>query len=94
MFSVSQNDWYNYCQCPACKAIDDREGSPAGTMITFVNQVADAIREDCPDVLIHTFAYQYTRKAPKFVRPRPNVIVRLCSIECCFSHPLSGKWEG
>jgi hypothetical protein len=22
------------------------------------------------------------------MRPRPNVIVRLCSIECCFAHPL------
>jgi hypothetical protein len=23
------------------------------------------------------------------MRPRPNVVVRLCSIECCFSHPLA-----
>ncbi len=28
-----------------------------------------------------------TRPAPCV--PRPNVIVRLCSIECCFSHPLA-----
>ena len=32
-----------------------------------------------------TLAYQYTRSAPK-VRPRHNVCVRLCSIECCFAH--------
>ncbi|MDH7568374.1 MAG: DUF4838 domain-containing protein, partial [Armatimonadota bacterium] len=35
-----------------------------------------------------TLAYQYTRKPPRLVRPRRNVIVRLCSIECCFTHPL------
>lgn len=90
VFSVAQNDWDNHCECPACAAIDEREGSPAGTMITFVNKLAEEIEKEYPNVLIHTFAYRYTRKTPKFVRPRNNVIVRLCSIECCFSHPLKG----
>ena len=91
VFSVAQNDWYNYCTCPACAAADEEEGSHSGTMIRFVNQVADEVGREYPDVLIHTFAYQYTRKAPRFVRPRDNVIVRLCSIECCFAHPLDGS---
>jgi hypothetical protein len=39
-------------------------------------------------VAVDTLAYQYTRKPPKTVRPRPNVIVRLCSIECNFREPL------
>lgn len=86
--SVSQNDWYNPCQCPDCKAIDDREGSHAGTLITFVNQIAEAIERDFPQVIVDTLAYQYTRTPPKHVRPRHNVCVRLCSIECCFAHPL------
>jgi hypothetical protein len=34
-------------------------------------------------------AYQYTRKPPKTLRPRRNVIIRLCSIECCFAHSLA-----
>lgn len=91
VFSVAQNDCYNYCTCPECAHVDREEGSPAGSMIRFVNRVAEEIEKDYPDVLIHTFAYQYTRKAPRLARPRKNVIVRLCSIECCFSHPLSGK---
>ena len=90
IFSVSQNDWHNACECPACKAIDDAEGSHAGTMIDFVNHVASAIAKDHPNVAIDTLAYQYTRKPPRTVRPLPNVIVRLCSIECCFAHPLDG----
>ena len=88
IFSVSQNDWYGYCECPACKALDEREGSHAGSLIHFVNAVSDAIREEFPQNYIHTFAYLYGRPCPKFVRPRDNVIVRLCSIECCFSHPM------
>ncbi len=90
VFSVAQNDWGNWCTCPACAKVDEEEGSHSGTIIRFVNEVADRVGKEYPDVLIHTFAYQYTRKAPRLVRPRPNVIVRLCSIECCFVHPLDG----
>ncbi len=88
IFSVSQNDWRNPCECPACKAVDEREGSHAGTMITFVNQVAEAVEREFPAVWIETLAYQYTRKPPKSVRPRRNVAPRLCTIECDFSLPL------
>lgn len=88
IFSVAQNDWYSPCTCETCRALDEWEGSHAGSMIWFVNQIADAVAEEFPQNFIHTFAYLYTRKAPRTVRPRPNVIVRLCSIEGCFSHPL------
>lgn len=88
IISVTQNDWYGACQCAECKAIDDAEGSPAGSMITFVNYIAERIEPEFPHVAVDTFAYQYTRKPPNTVRPRPNVIVRLCSIECNFREPL------
>jgi hypothetical protein len=88
IISVSQNDTFNNCQCDQCKAVDDAEGTPAGSLLKFVNAVAEAVEKDHPNVRIDTLAYQYTRKAPKTMRPRRNVIVRLCSIECCFAHPL------
>ena len=86
IISVSQNDCMNYCECPACAAIDEREESRAGSLIAFVNQVAEAIEEEFPEVVVDTLAYMYSRPAPKYIRPRHNVCVRLCSIECCFSH--------
>jgi hypothetical protein len=86
--SVSQNDWHGYCRCSRCAAIDEEEGSPAGSLLRFVNAVAEEIEPEFPQVAISTLAYQYTRKPPQHVRPRPNVIVRLCSIECSFSAPL------
>ena len=82
VFSVAQNDWYNYCTCPKCRKLDEQYGTPAASLITFVNRLADDIKEDYPDVLLHTFAYQYTKKAPLGLRVADNVIVRLCNIEC------------
>lgn len=90
--SVSQNDSHDWgvgCQCEACMKIYRETGSYAGSFIQFVNRIADDIREDYPDVMIHTFAYRYTRQAPKGVVPRPNVMVELCSIEACFRHSLA-----
>jgi hypothetical protein len=88
ILSVSQNDWHGACECERCKALDEAEGSHAGTLLEFVNHVAEQIEPDFPQVAIDTLAYQYTRKPPKSIRPRPNVIVRLCSIECNFRDPL------
>ncbi|HHT92365.1 MAG TPA: DUF4838 domain-containing protein [Clostridiaceae bacterium] len=90
--SVSQNDTFeegNQCRCDQCSAIEEEEGSPAGNVIRFVNSVADAIKDEYPDKYIDTLAYRYTRKAPLKTKPRDNVIVRLCTIECCFSHPIT-----
>lgn len=88
IISVSQNDWYGACECPDCKALDDAEGTHAATMLAFVNYVAEKIEPEFPRVAVDTLAYQYTRKPPKTIKPRPNVIVRLCSIECNFREPL------
>ncbi len=88
IISVSQNDTGNWCQCETCQALDDAEGSPAASLLRFVNTIASNIEQDYPKVRIDTLAYQYTRKPPKTLRPRSNVIIRLCSIECCFAHPL------
>lgn len=86
--SVSQNDWHGACTCGNCKAVDDAEGSHAGSLLRFVNFVAEKIEPEFPNVAVDTLAYQYTRKPPKTIKPRKNVIVRLCSIECNFREPL------
>ena len=87
---VSQNDWQGYCQCEACKKMMDEDGgAPSGPYLRFANEVAEAVEKEFPNVRIDTFAYQFTRKAPTKTRPRRNVVVRLCDIECDFARPLS-----
>jgi hypothetical protein len=85
--SVSQDDNTSWCHCERCSATDAYEGSPAGTMIHFVNRVA----ANFPTKTISTLAYQYTRKAPLHVKPAKNVLVTLCSIECDRSAPIAEK---
>ena len=91
ILSVSQNDCFNPCQCARCKAVAEEEESESGPMIRFVNAVAEDIQKEYPDILVETLAYQYTRKPPLHVKPRNNVVVRLCSIECDFSKPLDSE---
>jgi hypothetical protein len=84
-WSVSQNDNRQFCMCDNCRAIDDREGSPSGSIISFVNQVADQF----PDLMISTLAYEYGRRAPLTLRPRKNVNIMLCSIEARRDIPIA-----
>ena len=79
VFSVAQNDNPRRCTCKNCLELEEREGSPAGPIIHFVNRLADAIKDEYPRVLLHTFAYMYSVPAPKKVVARDNVIVRICS---------------
>lgn len=88
IYSLSQNDNFRFCQCDKCKAIEDQYGGHSGIIVWFVNQVADAVKDEFPDKFIGTFAYQYSRQPPTGIKPRENVVIRLCSIECCFAHPL------
>lgn len=90
MIDVSQNDWHGFCTCKKCKAIDDAEESHAGTLVAMLNQVAAVVEKEFPGVLVESLAYQYTRKPPKTIKPRDNVLIRLCTIECSYIQPLDG----
>ncbi len=84
-WSVSSNDNFGYCQCALCAEVDSIEGSPTGSVIRFVNAVAERF----PDKVISTLAYQYSRAAPKVTKPRENVNIMFCNIECNRSQPIA-----
>jgi len=88
--SVSQNDCFRPCQCDKCRALVKEQGSESALVLDLANYVAEKIEKEFPLVAIDTLAYQWSRHAPKSMKPRPNVIVRLCSIECNFAFPLDG----
>jgi hypothetical protein len=91
IIDVSQNDWYGFCTCEKCRALDGAEESHAGTLVAMLNKVAEAVEKDFPGVLVESLAYQYTRKPPRTIKPRHNVLIRLCTIECSFIQPLDGE---
>ena len=81
-FGVGQNDNRDYCECPSCKAVDEEEGSHAGTMVRFLNAVGEAVEKEFPNAVLETLAYGYTRKPPTKTRLRHNVVPCLCASGC------------
>jgi len=93
VYDISQNDNNQYiCLCPECRKLTEAEGSASGLMIHFINQVADAVRDSHPDVLVQTFAYTSTQKPPKTLKPRDNVLIRLCHLGGEFRGELGGEY--
>ena len=90
IISISQPDngtAQKPCMCPECRKIYEEEGTFSGAQIRFVNAIAEEFAADYPDLKFDTLAYHHTRSICK-TPPADNVIVRFCTIECCFSHPL------
>jgi len=88
--SISQGDLI-HCYCADCASSAEEIGWTAHYLL-FYNRLAAAIAEEFPDVLIHIFAYDYTKEPPKIdIVPADNIMVQFCTIEACFSHPLTEK---
>lgn len=84
-WSISPNDDIYWCTCDKCKATDDEQGTPAGSLIKFVNRVAKTF----PDKLFTTLAYGYTHRAPRTIKPEDNVYIMLSNIDAFRDKPLA-----
>ena len=92
VFDVSQNDGgQQYCQCEKCQAIIAREGAISGLTLDFINDLADGIKDEYPEVIISTFAYNDTEMLPKYAKPRPNVMMVVCDTKSNTCFPVGGK---
>jgi hypothetical protein len=89
IWNVSQMDNGDPCTCPACKAIDDREESPAGSVLEFTNKIAARF----PDKVISTLAYWYTMGPPKTLKPLKNVHIMFCT-DTCRRPPFYDYYKG
>ncbi|HUT73946.1 MAG TPA: DUF4838 domain-containing protein [Armatimonadota bacterium] len=93
VISVMQNDGAGgWCECNDCAALEAREGGAhSAPIIYFVNRIAEAIADEHPGVAVSTLAYWYSQRPPKTLKPRPNVIVRMCTNQCCRSHAFANE---
>ena len=76
LYDISQADNNDWCQCPQCRELIEKEGANSATLLTFINAIAADIEKEYPDVYITTFAYMRTVKPPKTIKPRQNVVIR------------------
>ena len=81
----------NFCQTPEEQKIMAEEGTPGGALYRAVNKVADGLKDEFPNVAIDTLAYQWSRPAPKITRPRPNVVIRVCTSSVNFARPITDQ---
>ena len=96
IYEISQCDATNFiCCCPECKKITVREGSESGLLLHFLNPIAESIAKDYPEIIISSYVYVSTEKAPKYIRPVKNLSLRWCDLypnSDCFrplAHPIN-----
>lgn len=88
IISLSHNDGAGACTCSNCSAAL-RSETYSGIMLQFINRIASEFEDDYPNLRFDTLAYRSTQKPPRTTKPNDNVIIRFCSIDTCFRHPIS-----
>lgn len=84
-WSVSPNDQGDFCTCDRCRIVDEAEGGPQGSLISFVNRIARVF----PGKRITTLAYNQTKHPPLHIIPEKNVYVFVSTIDSYRQLPLS-----
>jgi len=91
-FAISLNDGGGFCECDRCRRLDsgaeaaaagDPEGGPGGRkpaitdrVVTFANEVAEAVSRSHPGKKLILFAYGPYREPPARVKVNPNLIIQ------------------
>lgn len=84
IWSVSQNDDIGACECENCSALNKKHQSYQGSLLTFVNQLAERF----PEKKIATMAYNFSRKSPVGIKPLENVIIFFSTIDINRAKPV------
>lgn len=84
--TIFYNDNENYCKCGRCMRTNRAEGSDCGTLVRFVNRVADALKDTYPQMTIYTLGYGTTARKPATTELRDNVILCYCWNGCNNHH--------
>jgi len=80
MFSLSENDGGNHCQCPNCRALDQESWAPglpslSDRLATFANGVREAIGDRAPELPLGYYAYHQGELPPVKTKLLPGIVV-------------------
>lgn len=96
VISLSPTDHHNFCECPNCRALDEKSVEPSQTMsrrtLIFYNTVATELRKTHPEAKIAVGAYSaYTRPPDgRSLKLLPDMYVVLCHyVPACLAHPVN-----
>ena len=89
VYELSMNDSKKYCQCEKCMAEVEKYDF-SGFYLNLVNEIADEISKTRPELYFSMLTYLYSEPPPKGgVKPRDNVIVKLCDTRSNQAAPLT-----
>ena len=86
--SVAINDNEVYCKCSRCRRVNSDEGSPAGTLVRFLNRIVEEIAVEYPGMEVFTIAYTYAKKPTQTVLDE-RVILCYCFDGACYNHAFT-----
>ncbi|HQK96280.1 MAG TPA: DUF4838 domain-containing protein, partial [Armatimonadota bacterium] len=78
------DDGCPWCRCAACRQL-----TPSDQNLVVMNAIAVALRRLDPHARLAALAYDNTLKAPRSVRPEPNVFLEYAPIRRDSSRPLN-----
>lgn len=85
---MTQNDGYGWCECDACRAIDDRDPSTHADIVLWaINQIAETVKRQYPQAVLFTFAYAGSAGLPNWIAPADNVMIEQTNY--CFNYGAS-----
>lgn len=76
---LCQGDGFTPCECEVCRKLVREEESEAAPIIVLLNRILERTAQKYPQHQLITFAYFETLKAPKTVRPHPNLWINIVS---------------
>ncbi len=85
-YAVTPNDNPQKCECKNCREMAAKYQSHSGVLLDFLNELADGIAKDYPDVYVLASAYMFTLEPPVGIQVRPNVIIQIAQ--------LGDEWGG
>ena len=89
VFSLSPEDGYGFCQCPACRMLDKQPGSITDRLIVFFNAVVAGVQQEYPYAKGAFYAYLNYTEPPVSVKPHHGIIPVVCHTPWEFCHNCS-----
>lgn len=88
IYNISFNDTSTKCECKTCADIVKKYDCDTGLLLEFLNELAEDIANDYPDVKIATLAYMNTEPLPIGIKPHENVIITFCDTLSNYTKPV------
>jgi len=91
--SISPEDYFNFCQCDKCRALDKVDGSLTDRLVYFFNKVIEGVNKKYPDKKLAFYAYLNYTAPPVQVTVNKNLMPVVCHTpwEFCHNHPIADK---